>query len=152
MSIFSTIYFMFVRTALHMIFGSTVYLVFLKFFKLSKWPFALFIMLPLAILMELYQHRIHVTDSPNGFIIARETGILIFIALGALAVSAAKTHLHINPELVFLTLIIVLALSLSFMERMKPAAMHWDWKHYVDIVAWTAGPILAYPFIIKLLH
>lgn len=150
MSILTTVYFISIRVFLHLIFGSTFYLIFLKFAKISKWSFAFLIMLPLAIIMEYYQHRIRVADDPNNFILVRDSLAVLFLIVGILALVFVK-NTPISKEWIFIGLSILLMVILCVLEHTKPTGVHWEWKHFVDIIAWTAGPLLAYPIIHKLL-
>ncbi|MAG44288.1 hypothetical protein CL633_00135 [bacterium] len=124
----------------------------LKFAKIPKLHFSFLILLPLAIIIETFQHKFKVGDSINQFILYRSTFILLYLIIGFIVLSFLKNY--ISTECMFWALIgwiLILLVILTILIFFKPPGQHWEWKHVVDVISWTSGPLILYPLVEKFL-
>lgn len=105
MNIITITYYLLVRVFLHLVFGSVFYLAILKIVKISRWQFGFLVLLPIAILMEWYQHRMKVADSVNQFILVRDSVVLIGFIVSFFVLSLLKNYF--SPDKLSLGLIIL---------------------------------------------
>lgn len=140
------------RFFLHLCIGGTVYFFVSRFIQISKLHFSLLLILPLAIIIEYFQYTQRVADNVNKTVLLRDLILTGTIIISFIFLYFFKTNFS---DLTKVTLIIILATILFFIafcfEQHKPSGDHYFYKHILDVLAYTLGPFIIYPLIIKYL-
>lgn len=149
--LFLLIYFILIRTFLHLSLTAVIYHIICQFTEMTKVYF-LFVIFPFALVTEYYQYKHNVVDSINKVALVRDLISILLILIFTFFLYYFQTSFSYQNKTIMIFILMMLILLLNIiMEPYKPAGQHYVYKHIIDVAAYILGPFIIYPFMIKYL-
>jgi len=140
-------YFLVIRTFLHVCLAAVVFLALMRW---TNWPMTFFMLvfMPINVAMEYLQHFLRVSDSAGHLVLVRDTSFTFLVLVSFFCIYYFKQVISAENKIFLLIgLMISLVIVSVFIEPLKPEGKHHEYKHILDVISYTLGP-LVYFFIL----